>query len=187
MSATPSSMDTPVPDHPAAREVPRRENLESDEFAAEFLFANRPVVINDALQRWPAVGKWNPEFFRRQFGDRTIPIGEGRMAVSDFVDRVLTATDEHPAPYLTGTGVGNYLLDLFPELERDIEPSPKYLQPNWLGEWFWFPLLARRLNRGPRAEIFFGGRGSGFPFLHWDSLYFHHEQRDLVHSTNCML
>ena len=35
------------------------------------------------------------------------------------------------------------------------------------------PVLGRRFNRGPKAEIFFGGKGAGFPYIHWDSLHYH--------------
>jgi hypothetical protein len=131
------------------------------------------VILLDALQQWQALTKWSPEFFRAEFGSRRINVQDERMTVSEFVARVVEATEENPAPYLTGVGPGNYFLDIFPELAADIAPIPEYLLPNWLGERYLAPLLARRLNRGPKAEIFFGGKGSGFPVIHWDSLHFH--------------
>lgn len=157
----------------ASHTVPRRANLTNAQFCDEYLFPNRPVIIEDALLQWDAVGKWSPEFFQQKFGARQLRVDDEVFTIHEFVDRVLDADVNHPAPYLKGTGEGNYFVDLFPELTEDIEPTPLYLFPNWLAERYMFGFLTRRLNRGPQAEIFFGGQGSGFPVLHWDSLYFH--------------
>jgi Cupin-like domain len=154
-------------------DIARRSNLSYDDFAREYLFANKPVVIADGLSEWNAVKTWSPAYFRRRFKGRPVEIDGIEMTVDDFVDLVLSATEENPAPYLIGTGAGKYFLDQFPELSADIIPVPEYVLPNWLGEKFMLGAVGRRLNRGPKAEIFFGGKGSGFPVLHWDSLYFH--------------
>lgn len=152
--------------------IPRREALAYEEFVQDYLYPLQPVIIKNGFH-WNAFGKWNPEFFKKEFGSRLVPVRDQRITVAEFVDRVVEATDENPAPYLVGTGTGNYCLDLFPELAADIDPVPEYLLPNWLTERYLMPLIARRLNRGPRAEIFFGGKGAGFAYIHWDSLHFH--------------
>ena len=150
-----------------------RTSISRREFAQEFLFPNRPVIIADGLRNWSALDTWTPDYFRDRFGDRVIHVDAEPISVAEFVDHLRAATETKPAPYLKATGPGNYLTDLFPELATDVQPVPEYCLPNWLGEKFSFPLLSRRLNRGPRAEMFFGGCGSGFPVLHWDSLHFH--------------
>lgn len=153
--------------------IPRYAELDYATFRDQFLYANRPVIISDGLSKWNAIKTWSPDYFHRRFKDRVIQIEGEPVTVGDFVERVVQATEEEPAPYLMGTGIGNYFSDLFPELIEDIEPAPEYLFPNWLADRYLYPKLTKRLNRGPRAEIFFGGLGSGFPVLHWDSLHFH--------------
>jgi len=143
------------------------------EFVREYLYPHRPVILSDATENWRAVEKWSPKFFKSEFGSRVITIDGKKITVADFVDLVVGSSTDNPAPYLIGTGVGNYFADLFPELVGDIRQDPEYLLPNWLSEWYLMPALRRRLNRGPKAEIFFGGKGAGFPYLHWDPLYFH--------------
>jgi hypothetical protein len=115
------------------------------------LYPLRPVVLENGLQ-WTALNRWNPEFFKTRFGDRQISASGEVMQVSNFVDRVVEANAEQAAPYLTGTGTGNYFLDIFPELAGDIDPLPEYLAPNWLSDRYWVPYFGRRFNRGPKAE-----------------------------------
>ena len=154
-------------------DIPRRRNLSYEEFVREYLYQLRPVVIEDAASQWNAVKRWSPGFFKSEFGNRQITVHDVKMKISYFVDRVVHATEDNPAPYLLGTGQGNYFKDLFPELAADIVPIPEYISPNWLGDRYLISFLGQRLNRGPRAEIFFGGKGSSFPVMHWDSLGFH--------------
>jgi len=45
-------------------QIERRENLSNEEFMKEYVYANRPVIVTDALRQWKAVGRWTPEFFR---------------------------------------------------------------------------------------------------------------------------
>jgi len=154
-------------------EIPRRENLSYSEFAREYLYPHRPVILTDATEHWRAVGKWSPEFFKSEFGSRVITIDGREIMVSDFFDLVVHSSEKRPAPYLMYIGDSNYFADVFPELVDDIGQVPKYLSPNWLGDRYVPPILGRRLNRGPKPEFYFGGRGAGFPVLHWDNLYFH--------------
>ena len=88
-------------------------NLSYEKFAREYLFANKPVVVTDALRSWKALTRWTPEFFKREFGamkftldeDLRTKIGyrDGGGAVeytmARFIDRVLKSTDASPAPY----------------------------------------------------------------------------------------
>lgn len=157
--------------------IDHRSNLSYNEFAAEYLYANRPVVVTDAIRNWPALRRWTPEFFKNEFGGMTFRIanteygqaghsgnGGADFTMAGFIDRVLASTDEHPAPYFRNRN----LYDLFPSLAQDIQPLPEYLLPNWLGDKYLVKQVGDVLNRGSVIEIYIGGRGGSFPVLHYD-------------------
>jgi histone arginine demethylase JMJD6 len=159
-------------------EIEHRTNLLYEEFAREYLFANKPVVVTDVLRSWTALTRWSPEFFKREFGDMKFTINEdvkqkasyednvGRVeyTMARFVDRVLESTDENPAPYFRN----RVLYDLFPSLKQDIEPLPEYFLPNWLPERYLVKHVNEVLNRGAALEIYIGGKGGAFPVVHYD-------------------
>jgi histone arginine demethylase JMJD6 len=157
--------------------IERRANLSYDEFASKYLFANKPVVMTDAIRSWKALAKWTPEFFKREFGDLKFTIDEDleRLAhgkagsaveytMAQFIDRVLDSHDENPAPYFRN----RVLKDVFPSLYGDIEPLPVYFEPNWLHEKYLVKRVGEVLNRGAALEIYIGGKGGNFPVLHYD-------------------
>ncbi len=154
-----------------------RDKLSYEEFAGEYLYPNKPVVIRGALTQWAALGRWTPEFFRQQFGDLRFSIRDSEygqkgyetarvteFTMSRFIDRVLESSDSNPAPYFRN----QILYDLFPSLKQDIEPLPEYLLPNWLGDRYLLKPVGKVLNRGMAIEIYIGGKGGSFPVLHYD-------------------
>jgi histone arginine demethylase JMJD6 len=161
--------------------IEHREKLSYEQFAKEYLYANKPVVVTDALKDWPALKRWSPEFFKREFGGMklTLPAaGKGKgeykgksdgantveYTMERFIDRVMSSTDENPAPYFRN----QVLYELFPSLKRDIEPLPEYFQPNWLPDHYMVKYVGEVLNRGAALELYIGGRGGAFPVLHYD-------------------
>src|SRR5689334_18772156 len=94
-------------------QIERRTNLSYEEFANEYLFPLKPVIVSDALRGWQALRRWTPEFFKREFGGMTFLINDDpdqaadykgndrgtEYTMADFVDRILASTDERPAPY----------------------------------------------------------------------------------------
>jgi histone arginine demethylase JMJD6 len=162
-------------------EIDHREKLSYEEFAKEYLYANKPVVITDALREWKALSRWSPEFFKQQFGDMKFTLnenlkgkaeykgkGDGTEAVeytmARFIDRVLASTEQDPAPYFRN----QILYDLFPSLKQDIEPLPEYFLPNWLPDHYMVKYVGEVLNRGSKLELYIGGNGGAFPVLHYD-------------------
>ncbi len=158
-------------------EIERRSNLSYDEFAGKYLFANKPVIVTDALRQWKALSRWTPEFFQKEFGDMKFTIsdtevgqqgyknGGGReFVMSQFIDQVLASTEENPAPYFRN----KILYELFPSLKQDIQPFPEYFLPNWLVDHYMLRPVREVLNRGAAIEIYIGGRGGAFPVLHYD-------------------
>lgn len=159
-------------------EIERRKNLSYEEFAREYLYPLKPVIVTDVLQKWPAMQRWTPEFFKREFGSMRFRLNEnpGQRAdykgneegteytMAQFIDRVLASTEENPAPYFRN----RVLYEMFPTLKHDIEPLPPYFQPNWLPERYLVGYVQQVLNRGAAIELYIGGRGSAFPVLHYD-------------------
>nr|MDQ3369210.1 cupin-like domain-containing protein [Myxococcota bacterium] len=78
-----------------------------EEFFRHYWAAHRPVVLTDATRSWPALRKWTPAFFKREFGKVTIEVTAGREAdphydmnyrahrrrlrMDRFIDQVLAA------------------------------------------------------------------------------------------------
>jgi len=163
--------------------IERRANLSYEEFAAEYLWPNKPVIVTDAIRDWKALGRWSPEFFKREFGEMKFTIvedlkskigykdNEGGVAytMAQFVDRVLGSSDENPAPYFRN----RILYDIFPSLRDDIEPLPEYFLPNWLPDRYLVKRVGEVLNRGAAIEIYIGGKGGSFPVLHYDGAAVH--------------
>lgn len=159
-------------------QVERRKNLSYEAFAREYLYPLKPVIVTDALEKWPAMTRWTPEFFKREFGGMTFRLNESRSQGADyrgneegteytmarFIDRVLSSTEADPAPYFRN----RVLHELFPSLKQDIEPLPPYFQPNWLPERYLVKYVQQVLNRGAAIELYIGGKGSAFPVLHYD-------------------
>lgn len=48
--------------------IDHRSNLSYNEFAAEYLYANRPVVVTDAIRNWPLCRGGPPNFLRVSSG-----------------------------------------------------------------------------------------------------------------------
>lgn len=157
--------------------IERRENLSYDEFARNYLYPLRPVIVTDVLRKWPAMQRWTPEFFRREFGTLEFThyganYDQGgasdqpnvRFTLADYIELVLESSEDKPVPYFRN----KILAELFPSLMKDIEPLPGYLFPNWIGERYLVGHVRRVLNRGGAVELFIGGKGSTFPVLHYD-------------------
>jgi hypothetical protein len=149
--------------------IDRREKLSYEQFAQEYLYANKPVIVTDALRDWKALRRWTPEFFKKEFASLKFSLddnskgkaaykGQGTGAVEytmdRFIDRVLSSTEADPAPYFRN----QVLYELFPSLKEDIEPLPEYM----------VKYVREVLNRGAALELYIGGKGGAFPVLHYD-------------------
>ena len=163
-------------------DIERREKLSYEEFARNYLFANKPVIVTDVVRKWKAVERWTPEFFRREFGDLAFTIENNLKAqagykgrehlqftMRTFIDLVVDSSEENPAPYLRN----KILYDMFPSLKEDIEPLPEYFLPNWLPDRYFVKDVRQVLNRGAALEIYIGGKGGAFPVLHYDGAATH--------------
>lgn len=144
--------------------IDRRDGLSRPAFEHEYLLANRPVIITDAIDHWRALGRWTPEFFKQNHGTVQLEIEGESMTLAELIDRVEASSEAQPAPYLR-----NQLLSDWPtELWHDVHPMPVCTRPNWFDSRF-FP------SREPLSfvEVYIGGSGARFPQLHYDNWHTH--------------
>jgi Cupin-like domain len=145
-------------------QIERREGMSPKAFAREYFGQPRPVIVTDALAHWPALGRWSPDFFRREYGEIEIEVDGERLTLGELIDRIEVSTPEKPAPYLR-----NQPLSQWPqELQGQVSPPPAYTRPNWL-ESRLFPSRTRMTY----IEAYIGGEGARFPVLHYDGLHTH--------------
>lgn len=149
---------------------PRRDSIDRvsgiphRELVRKYIRPMRPVVVTDAIGHWRAMHRWTPEFFRDQYGATEVTVDGKVYTLEAYVEAMLAATPETPAPYMR-----NVLLDQWlPELMADISPLPACITPNWLDSRI-FP--SRESMR--TLEIYIGGAGVRFPMLHYDGYHTH--------------
>lgn len=150
--------------HPDSQVIMRKDRLSRDEFLAEHYSTNRPVIITGMMNDWPALHKWNLDYFARHFGEREVEIQFGRNAslnyeterekflkrikFGEFVDMILSAGRTNDF-YLTANNNSSNKLAL-PELWEDIVQIPDYLD-----------------NADPQSGFFWmGPSGTITPFHH---------------------
>lgn len=146
--------------------IEKRHQLDYKEFVQNYMNPHKPVIISGALEQWKAMN-WTPEYFKRTLPDMPLEIDGKTYRMAEFIDLVLHSSDDRPAPYYR-----NALIDrVLPQLLPDIQPYPAYFSPNWLVGPL-SQMLRSRLHGGS-SELYIGGRGGKFPFLHFDGWHTH--------------
>jgi hypothetical protein len=135
-------------------------------FVRDYLHPHRPLIITGALEQWKAK-EWTPEFFKETFSGKIVQIDGKKYTMAELIDLVVKSSEAHPAPYLRNA----ILKDFAPQLHADITPLPHYFSPNWIAGPM-SQLLKDRLHEGS-AELYIGGRGGKFPYLHFDACHTH--------------
>lgn len=146
--------------------IPRVPKPAYSEFSREFLKPHKPVIITGAMSNWKAM-QWTPEFFAENYPDKTFKVDGKTYTMREFIELVMKSSDDQPAPYLRNAILHQFL----PELLPSIQPLPEYFSPNWL-EGPLTSMLQDRLHGGT-AELYIGGKGSKFPYLHYDACHTH--------------
>ncbi len=139
-----------APDHDR---VARRHQLDADEFLSEYYSRNRPVIITGMMDDWPALTKWNYDYFRARCGDRDVEVQSGRtreqhyeikqpllkttMRFGDYVDKIEHAGVTNDF-YMTANN-NSHNRSALRELWQDIVQIPEYLDQQSLDTgFFWF-------------------------------------------------
>ncbi len=153
----------------SATPIEKRGGVSYAEFQRDYMKANRPIVLTDALKDWRALGKWSPQFFADRFPDKEFTLDGKQWRLADHIAAVLASDPANPAPYLRN----EVLKEKFPELWDDIDPKMQYAQPNWMERPFRNKFFNDLFHRGSAIELYIGGNGRGFPVLHWDGYHTH--------------
>lgn len=155
--ATPSAADEPVP---------RRAELGDAQFRNEYLLPRRPVILTDAARAWPIYGRGTPDYFRRTYGHHPVRVLGQSCRLAELIDRLEASTLAKPGPYPCKFEVAKEFRELLP----DVSPRFAYSLPDRQGS----ALVPRRLFAAVNnLEVFFGGPGGKFPYLHYDVMHLH--------------
>jgi hypothetical protein len=133
-------------------------------YVREYVDTLKPVIITGALEHWPARSKWTLDFFQDHYGHLPLELEGRHLSMAQLIAEVRTSTPQAPAPYLRNYPVKN----LPGPLQADIAPVPSCTGPNWLDH----PLMNVRWSL-TFPELYIGGKGATFPFLHYDGLHTH--------------
>lgn len=143
--------------------VVKRSNLSRDELVSEYVERRIPVVIQDGTRNWRGMGKITPEYLREKYGHLSKNVAGRAYTVAEVSELIQTSTPENPAPYPFNLDIEQY----FPELLEEFTPDIVFGRSDRIKH----PLFPGFLLRGTHAyELFMGGYGSRFPYLHVDLL-----------------
>ena len=146
--------------------VEKKYGMTYSEFAKDHMYANYPVVFGDATAAWPALHKFTPEFFKQRYGDRKVKVRGEWFKLGDYMDLMLTSTEENPAPYPCKLQIATD----YPELLPDVSPRYSFALPDRTHSKM---LPGGFLGGADTLEIFFGSPGGQFPYMHYDYMSLH--------------
>lgn len=133
--------------------IDRRSRSSRQELLNEYILPERPVILTDAVEEWEAIGKWTPEFFKKNYPNVSLEVSGTRYTMPEQIDRIMNSSPAVPAPYPYSLEVGDH----FPELLGDLEPQLVFGKIDRVTHI----LMPRALMHGtPFQEVFFGGHGS---------------------------
>jgi histone arginine demethylase JMJD6 len=111
-------------------------------------------------------GRGTPDFFRREYGDHTVRVRGHDYRLRELIDLLEASTIDQPGPYPCKFEIAKD----FRELLGEVTPRFRYSLPDRQAN----PLVPQGLFRYVNnLEIFFGGPGGEFPYLHYDVMHLH--------------
>ncbi len=139
------------------QEIPRVKSITKEDFLRDYFRPQKPLVIENAVDDWPAVEKWNLDYIKEVAGAKTVPLYDDRpvhhkdgfnephakMKMADYVDLLKL----QPTKYRV------FLWNIFrevPLLQND----------------FSIPDFGVTIKK-KLPMLFFGGRDS-YTFMHYD-------------------
>ena len=139
------------------QDIPRVKTIAKSDFLKHYFEPQKPVVIEQFIDDWPAYTKWDLDYMKAIGGDLTVPLYDDRpvdyndgfnephakMKLGEYIDLL----KREPTKYRIF--LWNALKEI-PELQND----------------FTFPDFGLRLMKG-LPMLFFGGRDS-HTFMHYD-------------------
>jgi hypothetical protein len=120
----------PLPLH-----IPRVRCPSLQTFQQIILPASRPVVIEGAMDHWPALAHWSPAYFAKHFGSRKVPVYKTKQghtvfnnqqglqsdeqSLSEFIDQITSKSSNE-----VQTRIRCPLLTQLPEAQNDFTCPP---------------------------------------------------------------
>ena len=139
------------------------EEISPKQFIEEHWNPGIPMVFKNASRVWKANGTFSPQWFREHYGDRRTEVNGQEYTMKEIMDLVEGKDTSRPVPY----PCKYHITGALPELVEYVTPiNLGYAQPNWM-ESYWFS----KGNWGNALELFIGGPGGKFPYIHLD--YYH--------------
>lgn len=138
-------------------EIERVEKLTKKEFIENYYKPQKPVVITNQIEDWPAFSKWNFQFLREVAGDKIVPLYDSRK--TDYTKKV-------NEPDFTMT-MSEYI-DILEKAPTDLRIFLYNLMkdvPSLKSDMKW-PQLGLRLIKS-LPLVFFGGQDAKV-FMHYD-------------------
>lgn len=138
-------------------QIERVEKLTKKEFIENYYKKQKPVVITNQIEDWPAFTKWNFNFLREAAGDKTVPLYDSRK--TDYTKKV-------NEPDFTMT-MSEYI-DILEKGPTDLRIFLYNLMkdvPSMKADMHWPRLGIRLLKSLPL--VFFGGENAKV-FMHYD-------------------
>lgn len=146
--------------------IGRRAHLSPDEFRRAYLEARRPVVFTDLADDWPIRARATPDDFRRTYGNHLVRLLGQECRLAELMDWLESSSAAKPGPYPCKFEIARDLPELLGEI------TPRF--PHSLPDRQESALIPQALFEGVNnLEIFFGGPGGRFPYLHYDVMHLH--------------
>ena len=125
-----------------------------------------PVVFTNATADWPLRHCATPEYFRRVHGAQRVRVLGKECTLAELIERLERATPDDPAPYPCKFEIAKTFRALLPAVTPRFVCSLPDRQGNTL-------IPQRLFEHVNNLEIFFGGAGGRFPYLHYDVMHLH--------------
>ncbi|MDN3595635.1 cupin-like domain-containing protein [Zunongwangia endophytica] len=65
-------------------EIPRVKRISKEDFLKYYVKPQKPVVIENLIEEWPAYEKWNLDYIKQVAGDKVVPLYDDRPITSEF-------------------------------------------------------------------------------------------------------
>ncbi len=144
-------------------EIIRKADISYEDFINNHLKPGIPLIFTNATKNWKGIGQFSFEWFNEKFGERKTVFEGKEYTMREVIALAEQSTPENPSPYPMLFKVPQIL----PELYDYIHPIDlSYAIPNWLESPFF-----KKGHWGYETELFIGGKGVKFPYVHLD--YYH--------------
>jgi histone arginine demethylase JMJD6 len=144
--------------------IEKVSGISRKEFLEKYVSNSLPVVICDKPD-WKAFDKFTPDFFKQNYGHLNKTIDGKTYSMAEILDLSMASTPENKSPYPCVFDIHS----TFPELFSDLRPDLIYGKQNRLYSKM-LPGMFYRDN-AQFGELFFGGKGCSFPYVHIDHLW----------------